>query len=40
MAWIKDDVLLHLVSLPQQRQLIAVDGTFHHMNVIVFNTKI
>lgn len=30
----------HLISLPQQRQLIAVNGTFHHMDVIVFNTEI
>lgn len=30
----------HLISLPQQWQLIAVNGTFHHMNVIVFNTEI
>lgn len=30
----------HLISLPQQRQLVAVNGTFHHMDVIVFDTKI
>lgn len=30
----------HLVSLPQQRQLIAVDGTFHHMDVVVFDAEI
>lgn len=30
----------HLISLQQQRQLIAVNGTFHHMDVIVFNTEI
>lgn len=30
----------HLVSLPQQRQLIAVDGTFHHMDVVVLDAEI
>lgn len=30
----------HLISLPQQRQLVAVDGAFHHMDVIVFDTEI
>lgn len=30
----------HLVSLPQKRQLIAVDGALHHMDVIVLNTEI
>lgn len=30
----------HLVSLPQQRQLVAVDGTFHHVDVVVFDAEI
>lgn len=30
----------HLIPLPQKRQLVTVDGTFHHMDVIIFNTEI
>jgi len=30
----------HLIPLPQKRQLIAVNGAFHHVNVIVFNSEI
>ena len=30
----------HLISLPQKRQLVAVDGTFHHMDVVVLYTEI
>lgn len=30
----------HLIPLPQQRQLIAVDGTFHHMDVIVLDAEV
>ena len=30
----------HLIPLPQKRQLVAVDGTFHHMDVVVFDTEI
>lgn len=30
----------HLVSLPQQRQLIAVDGTFDHVDVVVFDAEV
>lgn len=30
----------HLITFPQKRQLVAVDGTFHHVDVIVFNTEV
>lgn len=30
----------HLISLPQQRQLVAVDGTFHHVYVVVLDAEI
>lgn len=30
----------HLIPLPQKRQLVAVNGTFHHMDVVVFNTEV
>jgi hypothetical protein len=32
--------LPHLVPLPQQRQFMAVDGTLHHMDVIVLDTEV
>jgi len=30
----------HLVSLPEQRQLVAVDRTFHHVDVVVVDTEV
>lgn len=30
----------HLIPLPQQRQLIAVDGAFHHVDVVVLDAEV
>lgn len=30
----------HLIPLPQKRQLVTVDGTFDHVDVVIFDTEI